>query len=206
MTITRQEQAAGTRLRILDAAVEVLVDVGYAGASTLQIQQRAGLSRGGLLHQFGSRDELLVAAVDHLTTMHVAALTMPRVWPAEPGERIDAAVDAMWEQYRQPFFWASLELWFASRHNPEVARGLGPHERRLNGLVKRSVEAFFGPELASHVAFSDAVHLLLSSMRGVGVSYALQPSRDPGRDPHVRIWKDLARRLLLEGVEQPPKV
>jgi len=200
VTVTRQEQAAETRSRILDAAVEVLVEDGYAGASTLRIQQRVGLSRGGLLHQFGSRDELLVAAVDHLTTIRVASLTSPRVWPDDPSERVDAAVEAMWGQYQQPFFWASLELWLASRHNAEVARTLSPNERRLNRLIRSTVDSFFGKDLAERAAYDDTVHLLLSSMRGVGLTYALTPTRNPRRDPHLRIWKDLARRLLQEGV------
>lgn len=206
MTTTRSEQAAATRTRILDAAVEVLVEQGYAGASTLAIQQRVGLSRGGLLHQFGSRDELLVAAVDHVTTARVEALTAPRTWPDDLAARIDAAVDAMWEQYHQAFSWASVELWMAARHNAEVAAAAGPHERRVNRLVRRSLDSFFGPDLSSRDAYPDAVAVLTSSMRGTALTYALAPTRNPRRDPHLRVWKALARHLLLEGVEQPPGV
>ena len=113
---------------------------------------------------------------------------------------VDAAVEAMWGQYQQPFFWASLELWLASRHNAEVARTLSPNERRLNRLIRSTVDSFFGKDLAERAAYDDTVHLLLSSMRGVGLTYALTPTRNPRRDPHLRIWKDLARRLLQEGV------
>jgi hypothetical protein len=34
-------------------------------------------------------------------------------------------------------------------------------------------------------------------MRGVALSYAVQP-RDPGTDPHLPMWKRLARRTLLD--------
>ena len=64
----REARTATSRARILDAAVACLVESGYSGATTLQIQARAGVSRGRLLHHFPSRDELLVAASRHLAT------------------------------------------------------------------------------------------------------------------------------------------
>ena len=39
---SRSERSAGSRLLILDAAVACLVEDGYAGASTLAVQARAG--------------------------------------------------------------------------------------------------------------------------------------------------------------------
>jgi AcrR family transcriptional regulator len=195
--LTRREQAAETRSRILDAAVEVLFEDGYAGASTLQIQQRAGLSRGGLLHQFASRDDLLVAAVNHLTRARVAALAENRTWPADPAHRVEAAVEEMWSQYRQPFFWVSLELWLAARHNASIARELVPRERELGILIQRSTASLFGDGLAGHAAYPQLVELLMTSMRGVAMAYAMTPERDPEHDPHVRSWSALARHLLL---------
>jgi AcrR family transcriptional regulator len=195
--LTRREQAAETRTRILDAAVEVLHEQGYAGASTLQVQQRAGLSRGGLLHQFASRDELLVAAVNHLTRARVVALAENRTWPSDPADRIEAAVAQMWLQYRQPFFWVSLELWLAARHNGSIARELVPRERELGVLIQESTESFFGARLAAHPAYLHLVDLLVTSMRGVGITYAMTPDRDPEHDPHVRVWNALACHLLL---------
>lgn len=194
----RTEQAAETRARILDAAVEVLFEEGYAGASTLQIQQRVGLSRGGLLHQFASRDDLLVAAVHHLTTARVAALVNERTWPDAAADRVDAAVEAMWFQYRQPFFWVSVELWLAARHNASIAEALGPKERELGTLIRESTESFFGEELAAHAAYPGLADLLLTSMRGVALTYALTPERNPARDPHLDLWTSLARHLLVE--------
>jgi AcrR family transcriptional regulator len=193
----RTEQAAGTRSRILDAAVEVLFESGYAGASTLRIQHLARLSRGGLLHQFGSRDDLLVAAVSHLATARVAALVSEREWPESPAARVEAAVQAMWSQYQQPFFWVSMELWLAARHNASIAEALEPKERELAQLIRESTDSFFGDRLAAHPAYPQLVELLITSMRGVGLTYAFAPDRDPDHDPHLDLWTSLARHHLL---------
>jgi hypothetical protein len=50
-------------------------------------------------------------------------------------------------------------------------------------------------QLVAHPRYPQVRELLLTSMRGVGLTYAFDP-RDPRTDPHLRIWKDLARSLL----------
>src|SRR3546814_2080073 len=47
-----------TRSRVLAAAVECLHETGYAGASTLAVAKRAGVSRGALMKQFQSKATL----------------------------------------------------------------------------------------------------------------------------------------------------
>jgi AcrR family transcriptional regulator len=57
------ERAGETRRRIVQAARELVVERGYAGVSTSEIQRRAGVSRGGLYHHFASRKELMAAVM-----------------------------------------------------------------------------------------------------------------------------------------------
>src|SRR3954462_11587952 len=96
---TRSERAADSRVLILDAAVACLVEDGYAGASTLAVQARAGVSRGRLLHHFPSRAELLVAAAGHLSTTLLADVRAHAgaVMADQPGgrERVDRAIELM---------------------------------------------------------------------------------------------------------------
>ena len=193
----RAERTATSRARILDAAVACLVESGYQGATTLRIQARAGVSRGRLLHHFPSRDQLLVAASRHL------AIGLMRgddpdedLWPTlPPHERLDRAVDRMWASFSQPLFWAAVELWTAARTNEELRAALLPGEREVGAAVKASLAAFFGPELAAHPRYPMVRDTLFTSMRGVGLTYALD-HRDPRTDPHVAMWKRLARVLL----------
>uniref|UniRef100_UPI002458B400 TetR family transcriptional regulator n=1 Tax=Nocardia farcinica TaxID=37329 RepID=UPI002458B400 len=47
---TQAQRRARTRARLLDAAVESQVEVGYAGTTTLEVQNRAGVPRGTRAH------------------------------------------------------------------------------------------------------------------------------------------------------------
>lgn len=194
----REERTATSRARILDAAVACLVEDGYAGATTLAIQARAGVSRGRLLHHFPSRDALLVAASHHLATERLnAAGTRLRasIGDLTGADRIDRAVEASWQTFSEPIFWAAVELWTAARTHPELSASLLPQERSLGTVIRHANEELYGPEAAAHPRFGMVRELLFTSMRGVGMTYAFDP-RDPRTDPHLKLWKELARTLL----------
>jgi len=57
---------AGTRDRIIDAAMELFSEHGYRGTSITRIEQAAGLSpgAGGIYHHFPSKEALLTAGVE----------------------------------------------------------------------------------------------------------------------------------------------
>ncbi len=192
-----QERSRTTQDRILQAAVTALADGGYSGATTLRIQEIAGITRGRLLHHYPSRDDLLVAAVTHLTEARMSDLAADVEWPSDAGTRIDLIVDRMWETFRQPYFWASTELWLAARANDRLRDALQPHERRLSAFIVQKLESFFGEELVAHPDYPAIRDILITSMRGTAMTYAFR-SLDAADDPHLQTWKDSARRALLE--------
>lgn len=196
---TQVERRASSRALILDAALTQLVEQGYSRTTTVTVQERAGVSRGRLLHHFPSREALLIAAAQHLVVEQIAEMEQ---WVSRSGygrtygaQRCDMAVGLLWEKFRQPYFWASMELWAVARTNDEVRESLQPEERRLGLAIRHVVATMFGPALSSHPAFADTRELLFTSMRGVALTYALTP-RDPDTDPHLPIWRALARRQL----------
>jgi AcrR family transcriptional regulator len=194
----REERTATSRARILDAAVACLVESGYAGATTLRIQARAGVSRGRLLHHFPSRDQLLVAASRHLAIERLRR-TGERIESLAGGlsgaERLDRAIELMWETFSEPHFWAAVELWTAARTNEELRAALLPEEREVGAAVRELMDRFYGPELVAHPRFAEVRDLLFTSMRGVALTYALE-HRDPRTEPHLALWRSVAHTLL----------
>jgi AcrR family transcriptional regulator len=195
---SREQRTSDSRQRILDAAVACLVESGYAGTTTLTIQARAGVSRGRLLHHFPSKETLLVAAAQHLAATRfasdgLAAADLPAV-ADDPGARIDRVVDEMWSTFRQPYFWASVELWTAARTDPALATALLPAERRLGAAIRQTLDAVFEHYLECE-NYPTVREMLLTSMRGVAMTYAFDP-RDHATDPHVAQWKQMTKALL----------
>lgn len=180
----------------MDAAVAVLVDHGYSNATTVRIQEAAGVSRGGLLHHYPSRDALLVAAVHHLALAAVRDIGREEEWPSDPTARIGTAIDLMWSHFRQPYFWASMELWLAARAHNELRAALLPVEKALGQTIKDQTDTFFGVELRSAPRYVELRDLLLASMRGIALTYAIDP-RDPLLEPQLEVWRHQAMAALL---------
>jgi AcrR family transcriptional regulator len=202
---TRSKRTADSRLLILDAAVACLVEDGYAGASTLAVQARAGVSRGRLLHHFPSRAELLVAAAEHLSRTlledarrRAAALMADR---PQGRERVDRAIDLMWATFQEPPFRAAMELWTAARTDPELRAALRVEERRLRAAIRGVADEIWGPEVAAAPLYAELCELLFTSMRGVAIVYAFE-DRPPSTDPHVALWKRLAVMALFRNDEE----
>ena len=169
-----------------------LAEEGYAAATTSRIQARAGVSRGSLLHQFPAKDDLLVAAVQHLAAARTGDLDSH---PERTVGDIDASIEALWETLHGPLFAATLELWVAAKNNAELARVLAPQEHEMGRSIRAAIAEMFGPELASHERFGDFVALLLNGMRGVALTYTFE-RRDHRLDPNLAVWKRLARTYL----------
>lgn len=196
MARATQSRTVDVQRRILDAAVEVMLEHGYSGASTVRIQERAGVSRGRLLHHFPSRDALLIAASQHLAKARVGELPADHSWPDDLGERIDAVVDTMAGTFTQGYFWAATELWIAARTHADLRDALLPGEREIARAVRVAMDSFFGEELAARPGYDGLREVLFTSLRGMALTTSFDPREEPTRR-HVERLKQLARTVLL---------
>src|ERR1700733_12376284 len=65
-------RSAETRRRLVEAALETLKTAGYAGASARAIAERAGSNQGLIFYHFGSVANLLLAALDAVSSERLA--------------------------------------------------------------------------------------------------------------------------------------
>lgn len=189
-----------SREQILAAAVDCLLASGYAATTTLMVQAKAGVSRGRLLHHFPTRGSLLIAAAGHVATVRLAEteqLAAHEILDEGP-DRLDAAVALMWSSFQQPHFWATAELWSAARTEPALRAGLLEQERANGAAIRRIVAQMFG-SFADHELYPEVRDLLLTSMRGVALTYAFDQRKPARDDPHLVYWRTLARELLLDS-------
>ena len=62
------------RRDILDAAVEIFGSKGFAGGTLQDIADQVGMTHAGILHHFGSKDQLLIEVLQHRDETDVADL------------------------------------------------------------------------------------------------------------------------------------
>jgi AcrR family transcriptional regulator len=83
---------------ILDAAVNCLGNEGYAGTSLQRIADAAGVQKRMVLYYFGSREQLIAAAVERLADEFLARLSTRLEGVATPEEVVDQLAEALLEE------------------------------------------------------------------------------------------------------------
>ncbi len=63
------------RAQLIDAAMKVISQKGYAGATTEAIAKKAGLTKGALYFHFGSKEDIFFAVVKEMSQRHFAIIT-----------------------------------------------------------------------------------------------------------------------------------
>ncbi|MBW0017060.1 MAG: TetR/AcrR family transcriptional regulator [Mycobacterium sp.] len=71
--MARQVRSEATRRKILDAAVDVFGEVGYASAGWGTIIERTGMTKGALYHHFDSKEALASAIIEEGSDALLAA-------------------------------------------------------------------------------------------------------------------------------------
>lgn len=197
---TQQERSATTRAALLDAAIDCLIDHGYANTTTSRVAERAGLSRGAHLHHFHTRATLVASAVEHYAARRIDELgqEIARL-PAGP-DRTPEALDLLWRLYSGPLFQAAVDLFAAARTDPELRESLAAFER----VIARETVRLCGDLFADHADradFPQLLEMILSTIRGL----ALLDTVQPGSGATEQQWRYCRERLLdtLDGPDTP---
>jgi AcrR family transcriptional regulator len=175
-----QERSVATRAALLDAAIECLVERGYAATTTIETARRAGVSRGAQLHHFPTKAELLAEAVEHLFDRRRAEFVEAFEAIHPKADRLDAALDLLWSMFQGPAFVAWTELWVAARTDPELAAKVLDVERRFTDETRTMFAELFPEETPSGTLLHEIGRdFAFAVMTGV----ALQRLHPEGRRP-----------------------
>lgn len=110
-----------TRTRILDCALRLIAERGYAAATNSAISEAAGLTRGAMLYHFPTHEKLLEALVDHIQAQRAARFQAASDELPPGADVTEHAIDAYWALLHEPAFVAFAELEAAARSTPAVA-------------------------------------------------------------------------------------
>lgn len=139
----QQQKSARTRLAMLEAAVDCLVERGYGGLSASLVAERAGVSRGAMHHHFATRMELVAGLVDHVFHKRLADFLDGYARAvAEHGEDrlVEIGSDLHWKSVETREYAAYVELAVAARTDPELDQLLEPALRRYDELWQREMQ------------------------------------------------------------------
>lgn len=157
------------RARLLDATVECLVSHGYSGTTTPRIAEMAGVTRGAQIHHFRSKEDLVVAAIEHLAQQRAQAaireLDRVRCSP----DPVSATLDFLWEAHQGSMFVATMELWAAARTDPVLAQEVERVEPIVNSTLIAAIDQIL-PNHPEQKEIRNIVYTAMDALRGILVA------------------------------------
>ncbi|MCE1194553.1 MAG: TetR/AcrR family transcriptional regulator [Acidovorax sp.] len=184
-----------TRDRILDAAVQSLIEQGAARTTTLEVQKKAGVSRGALLHHFPTHAELLSATVDDLVRRNEQSVFELQEKLHNAPDAVERAIRSLALMMGQPPFMAELELWALARTDEGLREALVKVERDARKESERVLRALFAP-VADRPGHDAVIAMTTDFLRGFVLSGVLR--RNPVRRQQMISNWVRATQILLE--------
>jgi AcrR family transcriptional regulator len=163
---TQAERSAAMRTRLLDATVECLVKYGYAGTTTPRVAELAGVTRGAQIHHFRSKEDLVVAAIEHLAQQRTQAAMQEFGRVSASADPVSTVLDFIWESHQGPLFVATMELWMAARTDPVLARQVARVEPLVNSTLITAIAQIM-PEHPNPKAIRNIVYTAMDALRGI---------------------------------------
>lgn len=192
--VPQEERTRVMRARLLEATVDCLVERGFAGTSTTLVSERAGVSRGAQLHHFPTKNDLVVAAVEHLTEKRGAELAAAAARLPQGRRRTRAVLEMLADHFTGAVFSAALELWVAARTDETLLAAVSPLELRVGRETHRLTVELLGAD-ESVPGTRELVQATLDLVRGLGLANTItDDARRRGRI--LDRWADLLDQQL----------
>jgi AcrR family transcriptional regulator len=141
---TQTERSAATQQALLSAARELWGARGYSAVSTPEIAQAAGVTRGGMYHQYTDKTKLFLAVLDAVETdvIERLAAAVAAAQPKTPAAALYIAADAWLEIASEPevrqvvLLDAPSILGWADFRDISQRYGLGMTEQLLSAAIE----------------------------------------------------------------------
>ena len=199
---TQAERTAAMRARLLDATVECLVTYGYAGTTTPRIVEIAGVTRGAQVHHFRSKEDLVVAAIEHLAEQRIQAAIRQNGRLLSSPDPVPRVLEFLWESHQGDMFVATIELWVAARTDDVLAREVARVEPMVNSTLVAAIDQLL-PNPFSHKRIRNAIFTAMDALRGILVVSFVDRDLDLARRRWDRACVDLGS-ALAEALKADP--
>lgn len=191
---TQDERRRTTQEAILKAAIELLVEEGYAKFSTIAVAKRAGVSRGARENYYRTKYDLIAAAW-RAALMRAKEHAQKLAKRSNDTDTLDRFLSDSQSFFLSHDYMAMLELSMAARTEPTLSRifyRLYREHRQSHDDIWIDTLSAAGYDRARVAAFVDMTNYLL---RGLALTTVWQKNRRFTRDALAE-WRRAAPAYL----------
>ena len=167
-------RGSATRQALLDSTIALLAATGFAATTTQAVLNHSGLSRGSLLHQFKTRNHLMVAAALEAVERMFDGVSDGLAKSPSPISALRRYPDVLWQVQNEAPARAFAELQLASRWEQDLQSALRPAVTMINERIAREIREF--AEVCGLHSVDELVievGVLITAMQGLAISGSL---------------------------------
>jgi TetR/AcrR family transcriptional regulator, regulator of cefoperazone and chloramphenicol sensitivity len=203
------ERDVETRLRVIQAAIDCILEQGFYRASSNAIAERAGLTWGVIQYYFGTREVLMLAVLEEGTQRLLDDLTTAEITAESLEKRIEEFIAVVERYYANPEHLAFIQVLLNLSHDPRTSEETRatmmsiarPVEAELNRLA---AQLFAGTAVGRatwrRFVFHVVRGLALSELMLTTLPFATTMERD--FPLHRRMLADALRLLIEQEVDR----
>jgi AcrR family transcriptional regulator len=192
---TQEERRVETQGRLLDATMECLAELGWAGTSTTEVARRAGVSRGAQQHHYPTKMLLVAAALEHLLERQRLAYEQAFNDLPDSERNVEGALDLLWVTFREAPSLALMELAMAARTDPTLRElSIGVNERVVEVILETFHRLF--PVSLDEQAADTLIRNLFATLIGLTLLNSLDDDEHGHQAAVLTQLKSFARLLI----------
>jgi AcrR family transcriptional regulator len=164
----RQRRKEARPKELLDAALDLFVEKGFAATRSEEVASRAGVSKGTLYLYYPSKEELLKEVIRHNVVNQIAeGMEIVRAFEGSSSELLAYVLHLWWERVGETRASGILKLMMSEVRNfPEIAQFwvdevTSPADRMIAEIVQRGIDA---GEFRQVNSVENAVHALIAPL------------------------------------------
>jgi AcrR family transcriptional regulator len=192
------ERTAETRAGVIAAVIDTIAESGFQAATAHAVTRRAGVTWGAVQHQFGGKDELLIAVLEATFTRFAERLTDIPDLSSPLAERVSFFVDRAWEHFRSRHFRAAFEI-LLNYLGREDQADAGAWREQMTSAWDAVWSRIFADAGVTRRRSLMLQHYTISTLSGLAATQmmaSLAAELPPGE-------LDLIKRVLLQELESP---
>jgi len=194
----RRPGRAAVRRRLLDAALQVFAEQGFASASLDQVAEAAGLTKGAIYSNFAGKDDLFFAMMQDQVLNRIETIGTVLAGAAAGTDSQQSLRDTgrlLTEAFTKQREWqlVFLDFWQRAVRDDEVRAQFVAHRRAMRAAIARNIERVLGRAPAlGELTVDDAVTVVLALSNGLAIEQYADPDTVPD-DLLGRVLAQLAR-------------
>jgi len=176
---SQAERSATTRDRVIQAVIECIVEEGIQNTTASRIAKRSGVTWGAIAHQFGDKDSVFLAVVEH--NLELFSLGMVESLPSQNQtieDRVSLLIDMTWTHINQPYSRAFTELVLYGRANPDGQITTKQEEMTFK-LTKQVWNSFFGDFGIDAKILDTARNITSAALLGMSIQSMIAAAKQP---------------------------